>query len=67
MDSNSSSISTTIKKSSNLIIYSLKSQSIIKEINDFNDEEDDTTTIVTCIKSNHKVIALVRIYIIIIM
>lgn len=51
--------SNTVTKSSHLIIYSLKSQSIVKEIHDFGDEEDDST-IVTCIKSNHKVIALVK-------
>ncbi|KAI9483370.1 MAG: hypothetical protein EXX96DRAFT_557957 [Benjaminiella poitrasii] len=44
-------------KASKLIIYSLKSQAIIKEIHKFGDEDDDTT-VVTCIKSNHKVIVL---------
>ncbi|KAI9248359.1 hypothetical protein EDC94DRAFT_625046 [Helicostylum pulchrum] len=47
----------TIPCSTSIIIYSLMSQSIIKEIKNFSDEEDDTT-VVTCIKSNHKVIVL---------
>lgn len=56
MDSNSSNLITNTN--SIIIIYSLESQSIIKELNEFNEEEDDTT-VVTCIKSNHKVIVLV--------
>lgn len=60
MDSNTSSSTTssnTLKKSCNLIIYSLQTHTIVKEINDFGEEEDDTT-VVTCIKSNHKIIVL---------
>ncbi|CAO0790042.1 unnamed protein product [Mucor circinelloides] len=58
MNSNSSTSTTSTMASSHLIIYSLKSQSIIKEINDFGEEDNDDTVVVTCIKSNHKVIVL---------
>lgn len=60
MDSNSSNSTTnttTNTTTSSVLIYSLLDQSVV-EINDFKDEEDDTT-VVTCIKSNHKVIVLV--------
>lgn len=60
MNSNSSTSTTSTITSSHLIIYSLQSQSIIKEINDFGDEDNDDTVVVTCIKSNHKVIVLVK-------
>ncbi|KAI8997738.1 hypothetical protein BDB01DRAFT_772246 [Pilobolus umbonatus] len=52
-----SSKASSIKKSSIIRLYSLKSQSIVKEIHDFGNEEDDNTAI-TCIKSNHRVIAM---------
>lgn len=58
MNSNSSTSTTSTMASSHLILYSLQSQSIIKEINDFGEEENDDTVVVTCIKSNHKVIVL---------
>ncbi|KAI8058653.1 uncharacterized protein B0P05DRAFT_559344 [Gilbertella persicaria] len=48
------------KPKSHLILFSLKTQTIIKEIHDFwhEEEEKDDTAQVTCIQSNHKVIAL---------
>ncbi|KAI8643803.1 hypothetical protein BD408DRAFT_384881 [Parasitella parasitica] len=58
MNSTSSTSTASTTTSSRLIIYSLQSQSTIKEISDFGDEENDDIAIVTCIKSNHKVIAL---------
>ncbi|KAF1799995.1 hypothetical protein FB192DRAFT_1449478 [Mucor lusitanicus] len=58
MSSNSSTSTTSTMASSHLILYSLQTQSIIKEINDFGEEENDDTVVVTCIKSNHKVIVL---------
>ncbi|KAI9270875.1 hypothetical protein BY458DRAFT_539949 [Sporodiniella umbellata] len=44
-------------KTSKLFIYSLKTYSIVAEINDFMEGEDETT-LITCIKTNHKIIAL---------
>ncbi|KAI8336064.1 hypothetical protein EDC96DRAFT_579018 [Choanephora cucurbitarum] len=45
-------------KKSRLLFYSLKAQKVMKEMDEFFSEDDDTMTTVTCIKSNHKVIAL---------
>ncbi|KAI8890122.1 hypothetical protein K501DRAFT_320098 [Backusella circina FSU 941] len=44
-----------VSKASIVRFYSLQTQEVIKEISDFDDEDD---TIVTCIQSNHKVIVL---------
>jgi hypothetical protein len=45
-----------VSKASIVRFYSLQNQEIVKEMSDFDDQDD---TVVTCIRSNHKVIVLV--------
>lgn len=58
-NSNTSTASST--KANHLLIYSLQSQSVVKQMNDFQDEEEDQPTQITCIKSNEQVMAIVKI------
>jgi hypothetical protein len=51
-----------VSKASIVRFYSLQTQEIVKEMSDFDDQDD---TVVTCIQSNHKVIVLVSKFIII--
>lgn len=59
--SNSNTSTTSSTKSSHLFIYSLQTQTVIKQINDLqDDDEEEEPILITGIKSNDKVMAIVK-------